>query len=343
VIKEAISKLIDGGDLKRVEAYEAMKEIMGGAATPSQIAGFLVALRSKGETPEEIAGCALSMRDAATTLALKSKRIVDTCGTGGDGKSALNVSTAAAFVVAGAGLTVAKHGNRAISSKCGSADVLEKLGVRIDPPAAVVEECLNKLGIGFMFAPNFHPAMKNAMPTRRELGVRTVFNLLGPLTNPARAKVQLIGVFDKALLRPIAQVMGQMGHLAGLVVNSNGWDEVTLDNPTDVAEVFKGKVKTYRWTHKDFGLPKVSSKHLAGGDAEVNANLIRTVLNGARHPSRDVIVANAAALIWIAERAFTGKPFSLKDAVAKANQSIDSGAALEKCVRLAETSRMIEP
>ncbi len=343
MIKEAISALIDGRDLKRAQAYEAMKEIMSGAATPSQIAGFLVALRARGETPEEIAGCALAMRDASTPLALTSKRIVDTCGTGGDGKAGLNVSTAAAFVVAGTGLTVAKHGNRAISSRCGSADVLEKLGVRVDPPVAVVEECLNKIGIGFLFAPNFHPAMKNAMPTRRELGVRTVFNLLGPLTNPAHAKVQLIGVFDKALLRPIAQVMGQMGHLAGLAVNSNGWDEVTLDNATDVAEVFKGKIKTYRWTHKDFGLPRVSSKHLAGGDAETNANLIRSILNGTKHPARDVIVANAAALIWIAERAFTGKPFSLKEAAARAATAIDSGAALEKCAQLADTSRMIEP
>jgi anthranilate phosphoribosyltransferase len=343
VIKDAIAKLIDGKDLKGVEAYEAMKEIMSGAATPSQIAGFLVALRVKGEKPGEIAGCALSMRDAAMPLALSATRIVDTCGTGGDGKAGLNVSTAAAFVVAGAGFTVAKHGNRAISSKCGSADVLEKLGVRIDPPVAVVEECLNKIGIGFLFAPNFHPAMKNAMPTRRELGVRTVFNLLGPLTNPARAKVQLIGVFHKELVRPIAHVMHDMGHLAGLAVHSNGWDEVTLDNVTNVAELFKGRVKTYNWTHRNFGLPKVSSRHLAGSDGETNAGVIRTILEGKKIPARDVIVANAAALIWIAERAFSKKDYSLKDAVNRATNSIDSGAALTKCGQLAEISRMIEP
>lgn len=343
MIKDAISTLLEGKDLKRQQAYDAMKEIMKGEATPSQIAGFLISLRAKGENPEEIAGCALSMRDAATPLTLRDAKIVDTCGTGGDGKCSLNVSTAAAFVVAGAGFTVAKHGNRGISSKCGSADVLEALGARIDPPTAVVEECLNKAGIGFMFAPNFHPAMKFAMPTRRELGVRTVFNLLGPLTNPAKAKVQLIGVFRKELIRPIAQVMSLMGHKAGLAVHSNGWDEITLDGRTDVAEVYGGRIKTYALTNKDFGLPKVSSKHLAGGDAAANAKTILSILEGSKLPARDVIVANAAALIWIAERAFTGKPYALKEAVKRAAASIDSRAALEKCKQLADISRMIEP
>jgi anthranilate phosphoribosyltransferase len=343
VIKDALDLLLSKKDLKRKQAYEAMQEIMTGAATPSQIAGFLIALRAKGEKPEEIAGCALSMRDAATQLSLKTDRVVDTCGTGGDGKCSLNVSTAAAFVVAGAGLTVAKHGNRGISSKCGSADVLEALGVKIDPPVAVVEECLNTAGIGFMFAPSFHPAMKHAMPTRRELGVRTVFNILGPLTNPARAAVQLIGVYRKELIRPIAEVMALMGHRAGLALHSNGWDEITLDGKTDVAEVFKGRIRTYAWTHKDFGLPKVSSKHLAGGDAQANASTIQGILDGQKHPARDVIIANAAALIWIAERAYVNRAFTLKDAVKRAAASIDTRAALEKCKQMADISRMIEP
>lgn len=343
MIKEAIARLLERKDLKRAEAYEAMKDIMRGAATPSQVAGFLVALRAKGETAEEIAGCALSMRDAARPLTLKAQRIVDTCGTGGDGKGGLNISTAASFVVAGAGFTVAKHGNRAISSKCGSADVLEVLGVRIDPPVAAVEECLNKAGIGFLFAPSFHPAMKHAMPTRRELGVRTVFNLLGPLTNPARAQVQLIGVYEERLIRTIAQVMAQMGHVGGLAIHSHGWDEITLDRPTQVAEVIKGRIRLYQWTHKDFGLARVPSRHLAGSDKESNARVIQMILEGGRHPARDVVIANAAALIWISERAYGGKPYALKAAAARARESIETGAAFAKYKKLVELSGMLEP
>lgn len=341
-MKDAIARLLDGRDLKRGEAYAAMKTIMAGEATPAQIAGFLVALRAKGETPEEIAGCALSMRDSATALTLRTDRIVDTCGTGGDGRCGLNVSTAAAFVVAGAGLAVAKHGNRAISSRCGSADVLDALGVRIDPPTAVVEECLNKVGIGFLFAPNFHPAMKHAMPVRRELGVRTVFNILGPLTNPARARVQLIGVFQKGLTRPVAQVMAQMGHLGGLAVHSDGWDEIVLDKRAQVTEVLRGKIRSYSLTHRDFGLPKVASRHLAGSEAAGNAAAIRAILEGKPHPAAPIIVANAAAVIWIARRAFDRSRLTLKDAVSEAARSIASGAALEKCRALAETSQMVE-
>jgi anthranilate phosphoribosyltransferase len=341
-VKETLTRLIERKNLTRDEAYAAMKSIMSGEATPSQIAGFLVGLRAKGETAEEIAGCALSMRDVATPLALRSDRVVDTCGTGGDGQCGLNVSTAAAFVVAGAGFTVAKHGNRAISSRCGSADVLEAMGVRIDPPAAVVEECLNKVGLGFLFAPNFHPAIKHAMPTRRELGVRTVFNILGPLTNPARAKVQLIGVFHKELAPVIAKVMALMGHVGGLAVHSDGWDEVMLDRRTHVTEVLRGKIRSYSLTHLDFGLPKVPAKHLAGGDAESNAAAICSILEGKPHPARPVILANAAALIWIARRAYDKSKISLKDAVKEAERAIESGAALEKSQRLAETSRMVE-
>jgi anthranilate phosphoribosyltransferase len=342
VIKEVIAKLVEGENLKQADAYVVMKEIMEGAATPSQIAGFLVALRNKGETADEIAGCALAMRDSAQMMALTPSLIVDSCGTGGDGQGGLNVSTAASFVVAGAGFTVAKHGNRSISSKCGSADVLEALGVRVDPPSFVVEQSINTIGIGFMFAPEFHPAMRHAMPTRKELGIRTIFNMLGPLTNPARASVQLIGVYKEELTGMIANVLAKMGHKAGLVVHSHGWDEITLDGPTHVAEMIGRKVKRYKLTHKDFGLPKVAVKHLKGADAEGNAAAIRQILEGKKTPARDVIAANAAALIWITERATGEKSFSLKEAVARAQQSIDSGEAARKMRAMAELSRTIE-
>lgn len=334
--------LLERKNLTKAQAYDAMKSIMGGEATPSQVAGFLVGLRMKGETVEEIAGCALAMRDAARPLALRSSHIVDCCGTGGDGRHSLNVSTAAAFVAAGAGLTVAKHGNRAISSKCGSADVLEALGVKIEAPIAIVEQCLNDVGIGFLFAPAFHPAMRHAMPTRRELGIRTVFNILGPLTNPAHASVQLIGVYDKSLITVVANVMKQMNHKAGLAVHSNGWDEVTLDHPTFVAELLNKRVRTFKLTHRDFGLPKVASKLLAGGDATFNADFIKKIFSGGDHPARHVVVANAAALIWVSERAYGQKTFSLKQAVKRAEDAISSGAALKKCEQLADISNTIE-
>jgi anthranilate phosphoribosyltransferase len=342
MIKEAIAKLVDDIDLKQEEAYASMEDIMKGTATPSQVAGFLVALRNKGETVEEIAGLALGMRDAAQSLTLHPTDLVDCCGTGGDGKGGLNLSTAASFVAAGAGLTVAKHGNRSISSRCGSADVLEIMGVRIDPPVAVVEQSLNQAGIGFMFAPNFHPAMKNAMPTRKELGIRTVFNILGPLTNPAKASVQLIGVFNKGMTSLIAKVMARMGHKAGLVVHSDGWDEITLAGPTTVSEMLKGKVKNYTLSHKDFGLPKVSPKDLAGGNAQENSEAILAILNGDKKPVRHAVVANAAALIWISERAKGKSDFKLKEAVKRAEHALDSGHALRKFQQMAEISHSLD-
>ncbi len=342
MIKDAISIIVEGKDLTKQQAYDVMKDIMQGQATPSQIAGFLVALRDKGETIDEIAGCALAMRDAAVPLSLKTDRIVDSCGTGGDGKGGLNVSTAAAFVAAGAGLTVAKHGNRSVSSKCGSADVLEMLGVKLDAPAAVIEMSMNDTGIGFLFAPNFHPAMKHAMPTRKELGIRTVFNILGPLTNPAKATVQLIGVYKKEMTRLLASVTAKMGHKASLVVHSNGWDEITLDGVTHVSEMMGGKVKTYTLTHKDFGLPKVSSSVLKGADAAGNAAIIEDLLQGKREAIEPIVAANAGALIWIHERAYGKKNYTLKEAVKRAQQSLESGAAAEKLKKMAETSHHLE-
>jgi anthranilate phosphoribosyltransferase len=250
MIKDAIASIADGKDLSKSDAYAVMKEIMEGQATASLIAGFLIALRAKGETVEEIAGCALAMRDAAVPLSIKTDRVVDSCGTGGDGKGGLNISTAAAFVAAGAGLTVAKHGNRSVSSRCGSADVLERLGVKLDAPTAATEMSLNEVGIAFLFAPHFHPAMRHAMPTRKELGLRTIFNILGPLTNPAKASVQLIGVYRKEMTKVMANAMAKMGHKAGLVVHSNGWDEITLDAPTQVSEMLGGKVRHYTPTSR---------------------------------------------------------------------------------------------
>lgn len=338
MIKDAIAKLVEKDDLTKTEAHGTMKEIMTGAATPSQIAGFLVSLRNKGETVDEIAGCALAMREAATPVVTKQSFIVDCCGTGGDRKGSLNISTAAAFVAAGAGLAVAKHGNRSVSSQCGSADVLQTMGVRIDGPPALAEKSLDEAGIAFLFAPAFHPAMRHAMPTRKELGIRTVFNILGPLTNPVRADVQLIGVFNKSLLRSLADVMNRMGNAGGLVVHSAGWDEVTLGGPTDVAELLHRKVRTYKLSPKDFGLPKTAPGHLKGGDARRNADLIREILSGKKHPARNTIIANAAALIWIAERTNKAKAFPLKEAVRAALASLDSGAALNKLNLLAEIS-----
>jgi anthranilate phosphoribosyltransferase len=315
-----------------------MKDIMAGGATPSQISAFLVALRMKGEKEEEIAGLALAMRDAAIPLTVHPAELVDCVGTGGDEQGGLNVSTAAAFVVAGAGYTVAKHGNRSISSKCGAADVLEALGVRVDSPPVTVEQCINMGGIGFMFAPNFHPAMRYAMPTRKELAFRTVFNILGPLTNPAKTKVQLIGVYKPELTRSLARVLGLMGLKGGLVVHSSGWDEITLHGTTLVSELIKGQVKSYKWTNRDFGLPKVDSKFIKGGDSKFNAALILEILQNKNVPARHVVVANAAALIYIAEKAYHGKNLPLKEAVKRAEESLHSGQALHKCQQLAELS-----
>ncbi len=342
MIKDAIVKIIEDKDLTRNEAYESMSDMMKGAATQSQIAGFLVALRKKGETVEEIAGLALAMRDAAVQLTVHPKLMVDCCGTGGDGKGGLNLSTAAAFVAAGAGLTIAKHGNRSISSRCGSADVLEILGVRIDPPPAAVEHSLNMSGIGFMFAPSFHPAMKYAMPTRKELGIRTVFNILGPLTNPAKAQIQLIGVYSEKMTNVIANVLAKMGQRAGLVVHSQGWDEITLAGPTHVSEMIKGRVKNFKLNAKDFGIPKVDVKHLKGGTAQDNAALILSIFNGQKIPARHAVVANAAALIWITERATSGLKFKLKEAVRRAEESIDAGHAARKVKQLAEISHSLD-
>jgi anthranilate phosphoribosyltransferase len=261
--------------------------------------------------------------------------VVDTCGTGGDKQGSFNISTGAAFVVAGAGFTVAKHGNRSISSQCGSADVLEALGVNIDPGPVVVEKCLNEIGIGFLFAPAFHPAMKHAMPVRKELAVRTVFNVLGPLTNPAGANAQVIGVFSAKLVDTIAKVLVHLGAKHALVVHGAGHDEIALSGKTVAAEIDNGRVRKRVLTHNDFGLKAVPAGALRGGDKTENADILRRIYAGEKSFQRDAVVANAAACVLVAARAAGRKDVkNLKDARRVAEDSIDSGAAAEKLQRL---------
>jgi anthranilate phosphoribosyltransferase len=341
VIQASIAKLSQRKALTFDEARESVEEILKGLATPSQIAGFLMALKMKGETTDEIAGAVTAMRAAATPIKAASSVVVDTCGTGGDGQKTFNVSTAAALVVAGAGFTVAKHGNRSISSQCGSADVLEALGVKIDPTPEVAKKCLDEAGIAFLFAPLYHPALKYAMPTRKELAVRTVFNILGPLCNPAGANAQVIGVYDAALVDVAAKVLKRVGAKNAWVVHASGHDEITLSAETIVGEISGGAYKKRKIGPKDFGFKKHPASTLAGLDKNANADRIREILAGEKSPRRDVVVANAAAAIFVAHRAAGKKEArSLREAREIAEASIDGGharSALDKLVRLSHS------
>ena len=263
-----LKTLLDKRSLTRDQVRQAFTQLMEGKLTPVQIAALLTALRIKGETVEEITGAAEAMRAAAVPISFSAEAVVDTCGTGGDGQGTFNISTAAAFVVAGAGFVVAKHGNRSISSRCGSADILEELGLWVEGDSRAVEYCLAKVGIAFLFAPVFHPAMRHAMPVRKELGVRTLFNLLGPLTNPVRPNVQLVGVYDAAWLQPVAKVLVQLGCKNGFVVHGEGHDEIILSGPTQVAEIREGRVRVQSWTPKQFGLVRRAAPLTAGGTSE---------------------------------------------------------------------------
>ena len=328
-MKEFIQNLVDGRDLTADEASQAMKAIMSGDATEAQIAGFLTALRMKGETPAEIASMVAVMREFAGKINPKVEgRLVDTCGTGGDKLSTFNVSTTSMFVVAGAGIPIAKHGNRSVSSKCGSADVLEALGVKIDLPPPEVEGCIEEVGVGFMFAPVFHKSMKNVMPARKSLGIRTVFNVLGPLTNPANAKGQIVGVFDGGLTEKLAEVLKLVGLERAFVVHGlDGLDELSTVSETKVSELDSdGSIRTYTVTPEEFGFEKASADDLRGGDAGENANILRAILSGEETgPKRDMVLLNAAAGIVCG-----GKAESIKDGVKLAQESIDSGKASEK-------------
>ncbi|MCZ7545289.1 MAG: anthranilate phosphoribosyltransferase [Anaerolineae bacterium] len=320
-----LAKLLDGESLLAEEAEAAMHTIMSGEATPAQIGGYLVALRMKGETVEEITGSARAMRGHAARVTLNSNGapLVDTAGTGGDGAHTFNISTAAAFVIAGAGRSVAKHGNRAASSRCGSADVLAALGVNLDLTPAQVRACIEAVGIGFLFAPKFHPAMKHAIGPRRELGLRTIFNVLGPLTNPAGATHQLIGVYDPALTDTLAKVLGELGGRAAFVVHAaDGLDELSTGGPNRVSHLRNGTVTTFDLDAAELGLRRATREALRGGDPEENARLLRAILTGEdRGPRRDVVLLNAAAALAVE----TG---DIASALEEATEALDSGAAL---------------
>ena len=334
MIKDAIATLAGGQPLSMEQAAAAMAEIMDGQVTPAQFGAFVTALRMKGETSEEIAGMARVMRDKAIPVHADGP-VVDTCGTGGDNACTFNISTAAAFAVAGAGLKVAKHGNRAASSQCGSADVLEALGVKIDLTAPQVETCLSRAGIGFMFAPSFHPAMKFAGAPRREIGVRTVFNILGPLTNPARAGAQVLGVAEPSLTEKMAVVLRLLGCRHALVVHGeDGLDEITISGQTQVRELENGRIRMYTVGPEDFGFSRVDLDQVRGGSAKDNAALVRRLLAGARGPQRDIVVMNAAAAIVAG-----GLARSLPEGASLAAEAIDSGRALEKLDRLVRVSQ----
>jgi anthranilate phosphoribosyltransferase len=325
-IKEAISHLVAGHDLTESEAEAVMEQIMTGQATPAQIGGFLIALRLKGETVQEVTGFARAMRRNATPVASRHPLLVDTCGTGGDGRGTFNISTLAAFVVAGAGLPVSKHGNRSVSSKCGSADVLQALGVQLELSPDKVAACIDQVGIGFLFAPMLHPAMKHAIGPRREMGVRTVFNILGPLTNPAGAQVQVLGVYDEALTEMMARVLGSLGSQAAFVVHgADGLDELSTTGPNRVTQLKNGDVRTFVLDPQELGLPRARLADLEGGDAQENAALFRAVLDGEPGPRRDVVRLNAAAGLVAG-----GLAANLAEGLTLAAHSIDSGAARAK-------------
>jgi anthranilate phosphoribosyltransferase len=329
MIQQALARLLDGHDLSREEAHGVMGSIMSGEVTPAQIAGFLIALRAKGETADEIAGCAEAMRERALPVRPQRNDLVDTAGTGGDGAGTINISTAAALVAAAAGAGVAKHGNRAVSSACGSADVLEALGFDLGLPAERVARSIDELGFGFLFAPTHHPAMRHAAPVRSELAARTVFNLLGPLTNPAGARAQVVGVYAPELVRTIAEVLAQLGATRAFVVHgAGGIDELSPAGPNVVCEVTNGDIRARNIDPQEFGLPRCDAAELRGGSPEENAAAIRAVFAGEEGGRRSAILLNAAGAI-----AAGGHADDLREGLEVAREAIDSGAA---AVRLDE-------
>jgi len=334
MIKQAINRVTDREDLNRSEMMDAMGEIMGGKATQSQIASFITALRIKGETVEEVSGAAQVMRQKATRIDARAPVIVDTCGTGGDGMNTFNISTTAAFVVASAGITVAKHGNRAVSSGCGSADVLEALGVNISTGPEIVEECIHETGLGFLFAPRLHGAMKHAIGPRREIGIRTIFNMLGPLTNPAGATSQLIGVYDPRLTEVFAEVLKSLGTRRAFVVHgSDGLDEATVTGETRVSELKDGLITTYNIDPVDFFGEIHGGDELSGKDASVNARITTQVLSGEKGACRDIVLLNSALAIMSGEMAG-----NIREGIEIATDCIDSGRAIKKLQALIELS-----
>lgn len=333
-IQSALDKVIGGIDLTEAEMIDVMNQIMEGAVGDSQLAAFLTALSKKGESVSEIVGAARVMRQKAETLNVASENIVDTCGTGGDGGSTFNISTASAFVVAGAGITVAKHGNRAVSSRSGSADVLKCLGVNIEADKAIVEKCVDQVGMGFLFAPLMHGAMKHAAPVRKQLGFRTIFNLLGPLTNPANAHAQVIGVFGHKWVSPLAHVLKDLGSRHAFVVHGeDGLDEISLMELTHVAELSDGNVREYTVSPEEFGLNRCSPEEVRGGSPHENAEIIKAVLEGQTGPKLDIVLLNASAAICAGGLAGT-----IKEGLEVARKSIWSNAAKQKLQELCKVS-----
>jgi anthranilate phosphoribosyltransferase len=334
-VERGLRELLEGKSLSQGDARACFEEIMQGGVPEALLGGFLVALRMKGEAPEEIAAFASVMRQRSRRLPLEREDLLDTCGTGGDGLGGFNVSTLAALVASGAGAVVAKHGNRAVSGKCGSADLLAHLGVVVDCDEATVSRCLEEAGIGFLFAPAMHPAVQHATGARRALGVRTVFNLLGPLTHPARAPYQLMGVFAARWVEPVARALATLGTRRALVVHGrDGMDEITTTSGTLVAELEGGRVRTYELDAKDLGVERADPSDLLGGDIERNALIAREVLDGAKGPRRDLVVVNAAAALWVA-----GKARSIAEGMIQAEASLDSGAAAGKLEALIRMTR----
>lgn len=325
-VREAIREVVDGRDLSMSQAQEVMDVIMTGGASDAQIAALLVGLRAKGETVDEITGFAAVMRQKASDVRPREGFVIDTCGTGGDSRGTFNISTATAFVAAGAGARVAKHGNRSVSSRCGSADVLEALGVNLNIEPAMVAACVDEVGIGFLFAPALHAAMRYVMPARKETGVRTVFNILGPLTNPARAAAQVVGVYSPELTETLARVLDKLGTRHALVVHgADDLDEMSTTGPTKVCELKSGKIETYEITPEEVGLPRAVLADIAGGTPEANAAILRSILAGQNGPKRDIVLLNAAAALVAADIAV-----DINEGIGLAAESIDSGQALKK-------------
>lgn len=334
MIKEAIEKISQGQNLNSEEMRQCMEEIMTGRLQTPQIVIFLEGLNKKGESIDELTAAVQVMRRHSRRINIDKEVVLDTCGTGGDKKGTFNVSTVVAFVAAGLGITIAKHGNRSVSSSSGSADILEALGVNINMTVEQIERCLEKAGIAFLFAPNLHPAMKYAMPARKQIGKRTMFNLLGPLTNPAGAKYQLIGVFDGRWTEIMAGVLGNLGTVHALVVHgADGLDELTTTEKTFISEIDKGRLSSYQVIPEDFGIKRARLGDLSGGGAAENALILTDILKGETGPRRDIVILNSAAAIYAADKAA-----SIKEAVWLAADSIDSGKALEKVALLKEYS-----
>lgn len=334
MIKEAIETLSKGADLTAYQMEQVMQEIMSGRVETPVIISFLVNLSKKGETPEELTAAVKIMRQFATKIDTRDKIILDTCGTGGDRRGTFNISTVVAFVCCGADVTVAKHGNRSVSSKSGSADILEALGINIHMGKEKIEACLDEIGIAFLFAPNLHPAMKYAMPARKEIGNKTIFNLMGPLSNPAGATHQLVGVYDSHWLEPLTKALQNLGIVHSMVVcGEDGLDEITITAKTKVAEGLKDKIRSYEINPEDFGFKKARLEDLSGGSAEDNAKILLDILNGSKGPKRDIVLLNAGSAIYVAD-----KVKSIKEGIELARISIDSKKAQEKLQLLKEYS-----